>query len=373
MIIEIKIKNTIFLFVEFMVGCMRVFITGIAGTLGTLLAKELVNMGFEVAGNDIKRLEETELFDLPIIYIWKSSIDLEPEDLPWVPDVVIDVAIEFADRPLANSSPITTVFGNLATAVRILELARKHFPNALLIYVSSFNSIYGWQYIGWARAQEVLNKTGMLLPLPTNVYGWSKASAELLYFSYAIMYKLRVLITRIGSSYGPGGRLNVLPHKLIVYSIRGLRFKLRSPRATRLWTYVKDIIDFYKELINEHIYDYEPASPAIIANAGNAGYVDSSKPNYVATNEEVAQLIKRIAREFGRDLDYEPIDYYEPGEYTPVSRDLDYVDKPITIDIDVASMQPTWWKPKYTLYDGLKETYNFFLTMFSRDNRRGKQ
>jgi len=735
---------------------MRIFITGVAGSLGTHLAKELVNMGFEVAGNDIKRLEETELFDLPITYIWKSSIDLEPEDLPWIPDVVIDAAIEFADRPLANSSPITTVFGNLATAVRILELARKHFPNALLIYPSSFNSIYGWQYIGWARAQEVLNKTGMLLPLPTSVYGWSKASAELLYFSYAIMHKLRVLITRIGSSYGPGGRcydekteiltnegwkkfselrgdelvytlnpetmeivlqpikrmyvydydgemyhihnsfidlmvtpnhkmffapyggkprrepieemlkysyvrlfntgkwkgerkekicftqklkvckvcgyvgkyfgakeprcskcksrrveivekeicypmddflkflgfwigdgslgkrksseivitqikentrreilelcknlfkdstitikknqiiihnrwvyewleknvgrnkmerripneikslspeqlqillewlakadgtdygskfniytsnpklrddimeialkagfsaryyirpvglssrlkegrvivqkhdnyeINItkkvgnnpvleirkilnkeyhytgkrtfvevvhykgkvydvevpehhliyvrrdgkpiwssnsdeLPHKLIVYSIRGLRFKLRSPRATRLWTYVKDAVDFYRELFNEHVYDYEPASPAIITNAGNAGYMDSSKPNYVTTNEEVAQLIKRIAREFGRDLDYEPIDYYEPGEYTPVSMYLDYVDKPIKIDIDVTSMQPTWWKPKYTLYDGLKETYNYFLTIFSRSGERGKQ
>jgi len=755
---------------------MRIFITGVAGSLGTHLAKELVNMGFEVAGNDIKRLEETELFDLPITYIWKSSIDLEPEDLPWIPDVVIDAAIEFADRPLANSSPITTVFGNLATAVRILELARKHFPNALLIYPScydeatevltrdgwknmwelsendeiaslnpetfeveylkpvqiirtyyegpmywftgksidllvtpnhnvfaktsrtwklltaeelakhaafefktdglwrgihqpyviipraegfgkkmkpelyvkalelrekgytykeiadvlgvsintvewwfsksrekkrlpvwaksaedravrtedfleflgyvvtdghirrddyvievgqkkvenidkiekvfiniarqlgvdynryeredkefggrvisfhirdfglwsflvnevgrlkcekriprwvfqldkdylkvlfdsmmrgdgarrgdvlitcskyladdmmelalkvgysasisimkpgrkaltqsgreiiqkapvyyvnirrerttpymrptkdveiiqysgwiwdvtlprnhilyvrrngkpvwsgnSFNSIYGWQYIGWARAQEVLNKTGMLLPLPTSVYGWSKASAELLYFSYAIMHKLRVLITRIGSSYGPGGRLDVLPHKLIVYSIRGLRFKLRSPRATRLWTYVKDAVDFYRELFNEHIYDYEPASPAIITNAGNAGYMDSSKPNYITTNEEIAQLIKRIAREFGRDLDYEPIDYYEPGEYTPVSMYLDYVDKPIKIDIDVTSMQPTWWKPKYTLYDGLKETYNYFLTIFGKSGERGKQ
>jgi nucleoside-diphosphate-sugar epimerase len=72
-------------------------------------------------------------------------------------------------------------------------------------------------------------------------------------------------------------------------------------------------------------------------------------------------------------LDYEPIDYYEPGEYTPVSMSLDYVDKPIKIDIDVTSMQPTWWKPKYTLYDGLKETYNYFLTIFSRDNRRDKQ
>ncbi|MCG2892806.1 MAG: NAD(P)-dependent oxidoreductase [Vulcanisaeta sp.] len=352
---------------------MRIFITGIAGSLGTHLAKELVDMGFEVAGNDIKRLEETELFDLPIIYIWKSSIDLEPEDLPWVPDVVIDAAIEFADRPLANSSPITTVFGNLATAVRILELARKHFPNALLIYPSSFNSIYGWQYIGWAKAQEVLNKTGILPPLPTSVYGWSKASAELLYFSYAIMHKLRVLITRVGSSYGPGGRLDELPHKLIVYSIKGLKFKLRSPRATRLWTYVKDVVDFYRELFNEHIYDYEPASPVIITNAGNAGYIDSSKPNYVATNEEIAQLIKRIAREFGRDLDYEPIDYYEPGEYTPASMSLDYVDKPIKIDIDVTSMQPTWWKPKYTLYDGLKETYNYFLTIFGRSGERGKQ
>lgn len=91
-------------------------------------------------------------------------------------DLVFDCAIGFADRPFGSESPQNTTLSNVIPSLTLLEKARRLDKRPMIIYPSSFNALYG-------LGNDVIISEDSL-PLPTSIYGWTKASVELLFRTY---------------------------------------------------------------------------------------------------------------------------------------------------------------------------------------------
>ena len=311
---------------------MKALVAGGAGVLGSNLSWLLLKKGYQVTVMDIVRREEAwRLADLGVLddvnYVWKNVADVTADEVKGY-DLVIDCAIGYADRPMGISSPTSVTLGNLLPPLRLLEALRQADFKGYAIYPSSFNALYG-------------HRTGAVFseftpPLPNNVYGWTKGAAELLYHSYRRQYGLRTLVTRVGSAFGPRGRSDELPHRLIIYGLLGRRFTLRSPYAKRVWTYAEDAIGFYDRLL-ERLDDVYESGVFTLHLVGNKG-------DEVTTNVELAKRVKK----------YVPsLDWVE-GEYEPGERDVDFTyDSTLTRTL-------LKWSPQFSLDEGIERTVAWF-------------
>jgi len=311
---------------------VKALVAGGAGVLGSNLSWLLLKKGYQVTVMDIVRREEAwRLADLEILgdvnYVWKNVADVTADDVKDY-DLVIDCAIGYADRPMGISSPTSVMLGNLLPPLRLLEALRQAGFKGYAIYPSSFNALYG-------------HRTGAVFseftpPLPNNVYGWTKGAAELLYHSYRRQYGLRTLVTRVGSAFGPRGRSDELPHRLIIYGLLGKRFTLRSPYAKRVWTYAEDAIGFYDRLL-ERLDDVYESGVFTLHLVGNKG-------DEVTTNVELAKRVKK----------YVPsLDWVE-GEYEPGEKDVDFTyDSTLTRTL-------LKWSPQFSLDEGIERTVAWF-------------
>jgi nucleoside-diphosphate-sugar epimerase len=313
---------------------MKVWITGIAGVLGSNLARRLKAKGFDVTGNDVVKPNDAwRLKGSDIKWQWKATEDLTLEDISNV-DIVMDAGLAVPDRPLGTNSPKYTLINNLMPPMGLLELVKQVRKKPWLIYPSSFNALYGWIFKGIDKFSENLST------FPTSIYGWSKGSAESLYLTYHFTYRLPVSVIRTGSTFGEGGRLDELPHKLIAYGLLNKpEFFLRSPHAKRLWGYVGDVLEFYDKL-------FERGSPEdnyeILHLAGN-------RSDEIVDNVDLA---KRIFKLTNADTNIKEGEY-ELGE--------EYKGKPIAFTHDAEFTRNALnWKPSSTLDDGLGKTIKWF-------------
>jgi len=309
---------------------MRVFITGIAGVLGSNLAMSLIEQGYLVSGNDVCRKEEawrlSEIIDR-ITYYWKATEDLLREEIN--SDVIIDAGLGVADRPLGNLSPEYTVKNNIFPALKLLELCRRMKKPPILVYASSFNSLYGKVNTTYTERTPVA---------PASVYGWTKGAVEELYLTYYRAFNIPVVITRVGSAYGPKMRSDELIAKVILYAFKDRVFKLRSPKAKRLWTYAKDVSTFYLKMLE----GIEDCIGETLICAGNRG-------DKIVTNIE---LLKIIGKVIGKKIEFVE-EEYEPGELIN--------GKPISFRVNAEySRNKLEWYPFYTLEKGIKETAVWF-------------
>lgn len=311
---------------------LKIFICGINGVLGSNLARTFLEEGFDITGNDITRIDEAwklEGIKDQINYLWKSSIDLKPEDIDGS-DILFDCALEFADRPMGISSPIHTVLGNLLPPISVLESIRRLKKKPVAIYPSSFNVFYG------LKPQTLKESTP---PITSSVYGWSKMAAEQLYYCYCKAYEIPIIITRVGSAYGPKMRSDELVARLIIYCLKNKDFYMRSPEAKRLWCFGEDVIDFYKKLVEKGPENF----------VGEILHCSSNKGDEIVTNLELADKIKRITRSNIKIINGE----YEPGE-TVDGKPIDF-----TVDSTYSKVR-VGWEPKHALNEGLVKTVSWF-------------
>jgi nucleoside-diphosphate-sugar epimerase len=314
---------------------MKVWITGIAGVLGSNLAEMLVEKGYKVKGNDIIRKEEawrlSEVID-KIEYRWKATEDLTKEELEDI-DIVFDCGLPVADRPLGTNSPFYSALGNIKAPLQLLEIARRLEEKPILIYPSSFNALYGYS--------QGTTFTEDLLVNPSTVYGWSKGAVENLYRAYFLSFDVPVIITRVGSAFGPKMRSDELIARLIIFGLKKRKFILKSPQAKRLWCYGKDVLGFYEKLLKKLEEEPQKFIGLTLHVAGNKG-------DKIVTNVELANIIK----EFIPELTWVE-GKYEAGEVVN--------GKPIDFKIDCSfTRNLLGYQPKYSLEEGMKETKEWF-------------
>ena len=315
---------------------MRILVTGAAGVIGSALCDRFAGSGYAVRGVDICRIDEAWRLAGSrdrIEYRWKATNDLGRDDLAGI-DAVIDCGLGVADRPFGGDSPSYTAASNVLPPLRLLEVASRMAPSEapILVYPSSFNTLYG--HPAGSRY------TAGMQPLPSSLYGWSKAAVELLYASYHRSHGVRCVITRVGSGYGARMRSDEFPARLMLSALRGRAVTVRSPGAKRLWTYGEDVVEFYSRLV-EVAGEYNGRT---LHCAGNAD-------GRIVDNMELARMVRGIS---GRDMDIEPGEY-EPGEIVD--------GRPISFDI---GGDAPLWSPRFTLEEGMRRTLAWFKENLDR-------
>lgn len=321
----------------------KVYITGIAGELGSNLARLLLDMGFEVVGNDLVRLKEAwHLSDIrdKIMYKWKATQDLNQEDF-YLADVIFDAGCQ-ADRPLGESSFYYTHQNNLTAPMHLLEVVKGLDTKPVCIYPSSFVIFFGVP----PSEQPITEETR---PKPKGMYALTKYFAEETYRLYHETYKIPVIITRVGSCFAPAGRSDQFIHRVIIEMLqRKPNVVVWSPGAGRAYTYGEDALEFYRLLFNRDLNDFVGMT---LHDAGN-------KENKAYNNIQMAELIKQIT-EYQRKVHY--TDGYEVTELVyddSVKREV-----PVIQHSDweqSISYKLLGWKPKHTIKEGLKKTVDWF-------------
>jgi UDP-glucuronate 4-epimerase len=223
---------------------MTVLITGVAGFVGSALARRLLADGEQVVGVDAltdyydPALKNANLASLPREGFTFVEADLNSVDL----DALLDgVAVVFheAGQPGVRASWgqefATYLQANILATQRLLEAARRAPALRRLVYASS-SSVYGN-----ARAYPTKEDD---LPRPVSPYGVTKLAAEHLCALYAANFRVPTVSLRYFTVYGPRQRPDMAFNRFIRAALAGRTIEVfGTGEQVRDFTFVEDVVD----------------------------------------------------------------------------------------------------------------------------------
>ena len=247
-----------------------IFITGIAGFVGSNLAKNLVKNGANVIGltqsQKIDSLFFYEKIDKKVNLIFGSIIDKELLNKIFK-KYKIEICFHLAAQVEVGSAlanPFNTWETNVKGTYTLLETLRENKKNIKSIVVASTDKVYGDYPMSKLPYKENYE-------LKANFpYDTSKACADMITKSYTNkIFNLPIITTRFANIYGPG-QLNftaIIPDA-IRSCVKNKKFIMRSDgEAIRDFIYIDDIVDLYK-LLAHKLYKNPKKYSGEVFNAG---------------------------------------------------------------------------------------------------------
>ena len=336
------------------------FITGVAGFIGSNLAKRILaeeNDVFVIGIDNINdyydvnlkeyRLKELEKFE-NFKFIKGSIADkecLENIFKEYKPEVVVNLAAQAGVR-YSITNPDAYVESNLIGFYNILECCR-HYPVEHLVYASS-SSVYG-------SNKKVPYSTDDKVDNPVSLYAATKKSNELLAHSYSKLYNIPSTGLRFFTVYGPAGRPDMayfgFTNKLINNEIIKI---FNYGNCKRDFTYIDDIVEGVIRVMKkapEKVTgeDGLPIPPYKIYNIGN------NNPENLLDFVNILQEELVRAGVLPEDYDFEShkeLVAMQPGDVpvtyadtTPLERDFGF--KPSTSLRDGLRKFAEWYKEFY--------------------------
>lgn len=185
-------------------------------------------------------------------------------------DVIIHLAAKVGVRPSVKDPRTYTEVNVLGTS-NILELARQ--LNCKKIIFASSSSVYGTNpNVPWKETDTLL--------LPTNPYGSSKISGELLGYVYSNLFNIQFIGLRFFTVFGPRQRPDLAIHKFAKLISQDQPIDLYGDgESERDYTYIDDITTGIKSALNYSASQYE------MINLGNNHPIKLSQ--LIALLEEV--------------------------------------------------------------------------------------
>ena len=188
-----------------------VLITGVAGFIGSNLAKKLLSNI-----NDIKIVGIDNLNDYYDVNLKKERLnellkhsnfifiqeDIKEKDIifnlfeKYHPDIVINLAAQAGVR-YSIVNPDVYIESNIIGFFNILEACR-HYPVKHFVFASS-SSIYGLN-------KKIPYSTDDKTDKPVSLYAATKKSDELMAYTYAKLFDIPTTGLRFFTVYGPAGR-----------------------------------------------------------------------------------------------------------------------------------------------------------------------
>ena len=246
---------------------MKIFITGVAGFIGSHLVCKLLSEDHEIYGIDnMNDYYDPEIKNenIKIIREHNKSVNFifEKEDLlntdvisKWKPDIVIHLA-GMAGVRNSIENPEYYMRVNVEGITHLLQESVKSGVSRF-IYASS-SSVYGKHYKIPFKESDNCNKIN-------SPYACSKKCCELIAKLYSDIYQIKTIGLRFFTVYGPRGRPDMAPYKFLkAISEEKPINKYGNGTSMRDYTYVDDIVDGINGVIN-----YVPQKNVEIFNLGN--------------------------------------------------------------------------------------------------------
>lgn len=234
--------------------------------------------------------------------------------------------------PSASATePDLEVTGNLGALAQLLSLANE-FPGRRLIYMSSAGAVYGDLAIDVDESSTLR---------PRSYYGAGKAAAEAFVHACTATTSWEAVILRASNIYGPGqlaGKGFAIIPTLLSRAAEGGAFTIWGDgKVVRDYCHVTDLIDLTMKAV-EH--DHCPRFS--VHNAASGATVS------------VLELIAACERVTGRKIKVA----FEPA------RSVDVPHVSFNTDSAHALYQ---WKAKIPLYEGLGQTWRWFIESQGHD------
>lgn len=257
-----------------------VFVTGVAGFIGSNLAKRLFTdiEGVKVVGIDnmndyydvqLKeaRLEELSKFE-SFTFVKgnladKTAITTIFEEHR--PAVVVNLGAQAGVR-YSITNPDAYIEGNMIGFYNILEACR-HYPVEHLVYASS-SSVYG-------SNKKVPYSTEDKVDNPVSLYAATKKSNELMAHAYSKLYNIPSTGLRFFTVYGPAGRPDMAYFGFTNKLLKGETIQIFNyGNCKRDFTYIDDIVEGVIRVMQgapekKNGEDSLPVPPYAVYNIGN--------------------------------------------------------------------------------------------------------
>ena len=265
-----------------------VLVTGVAGFIGSNLAKRLLTdyAELQVIGIDSitdyydvslkhDRLKGLEEFGDRFVFIHDSianrEIIIRLFD-EYKPAIVVNLAAQAGVR-YSITNPDAYVESNLIGFYNILEACRHSYDNGQtgvehLVYASS-SSVYG-------SNKKVPYSTDDKVDNPVSLYAATKKSNELLAHAYSKLYNIPSTGLRFFTVYGPAGRPDMAYFGLTDKLVKGEKIRIFNyGNCKRDFTYIDDIVEGVVRVMQhapERITgeDGLPLPPYKVYNIGNS-------------------------------------------------------------------------------------------------------
>ena len=226
------------------------FITGVAGFIGSNLAKKILkeNNDIQIVGldnlndyYDVKlkeyRLNELKKYEGRFIFVQGNLADkkiVENIFEQYKPSIVVNLAAQAGVR-YSITNPDAYVEANLIGFYNILECCR-HYPVEHLVYASS-SSVYG-------SNKKIPYSTDDKVDNPVSLYAATKKSDELLAHAYSKLYNIPSTGLRFFTVYGPAGRPDMAYFGFTNKLLAGEKIKIFNyGNCKRDFTYIDDIVE----------------------------------------------------------------------------------------------------------------------------------
>ncbi len=232
---------------------MKVFITGVAGFIGSHLALSLMNDGHHVIGIDnvndyydptlkearLKRIEAHEkASDLFTFYrediqnIEKlASLFKKHNDITHVVHLAAQAGVRYS---LVN--PYAYIQSNVMGQTVLLQEARLHLPNLEHFVYASSSSVYG-------HNKKTPFSTKDRTDDPVSLYAATKKSTELIARSFSHLFEMPATGLRFFTVYGPWGRPDMAAFLFLDAMRKGEPIQVfNNGDMMRDFTFIEDII-----------------------------------------------------------------------------------------------------------------------------------
>jgi UDP-glucose 4-epimerase len=324
---------------------MKIVITGVAGFIGSNLAKKLISEGYEVIGID--NLSYGFMRNLSTIFKHpKFSFILGDIANPLLlKDIRADVIVHLASQKIPRyTSSLRTLEENY---LMLRNIIHKCLQDKSKIVFSSTSDVYG------KNPNIPFSEESNLVLGPTAVKRWAYASSKLIGEQLIIAnhdeFDLEYTIMRFFGSYGPnqnttwwGGPQavfiqNILENKTIEVHGDGTQ--------TRTFTFVEDTIQGIYKCI------FEKESKNDIFNV-------ASNPDEEVTIKDLALKIWYLMNDKDSTPDIKLIPYTNFGNYEDVMRRVPDISK---------IKAKLGYEPKYNLSQGLQQTIEWQKELYKKN------
>jgi UDP-glucuronate 4-epimerase len=320
-----------------------VLVTGVAGFVGSHVARALLARGESVVGIDnfsdyydpvlkfarVKPLRETAGFTFVEGDISDRETMLRLAERHGDLDRIVHLAAQPGIRH-SKIDPYIYVQTNVMGHLVLLELARRLGPQLRHLVYASSSSVYGGN-------DKIPFAVGDRVDHPVSLYAATKRSGELMTETYVHQYGLKATGLRYFTVYGPWGRPDMSPYIFARAIHEGRTIPLyHHGRLKRDFTYIDDIVTGTLAAL-----DRPPA------NAGHRLYnLGGSR------SEEILDVIELFEKALGRKAVIE-LKPGEPGDMPETAADID------------ATTRDFGWTPKVTVQQGIP----LFVDWFKEYNR----